>query len=310
MTRLYDRPYLLLTLASLFWSGNFILGRAMRAEIPPVGLAFWRWTGASLIVMGLAWPHLRRDGAVLWRHWRIVVLLSAIGVASFNTLVYTGLQWTPAINAFLMQSIMPVLIVAMSYLFFRDRISALQGMGVLLSLAGAVAIITQGRLETLRALQFNRGDLLVFVAVVSYAGYSALLRKRPPVHPLSFLAITFILGALMLVPLYLWETLTVRAVRINPPTLLTIAYVAIFPSTVSYFCFNRGVELAGANRAGLFLHLMPLFGGVMAVLFLGEALRWYHGAGIALIVLGILLATRPTVRAAAGARGRPTRINR
>lgn len=293
LRRLYDRPYLLLTLASLFWSGNFVLGRAMRAEIPPVGLAFWRWAGASLIVIGFAWPHLRRDWPELWRRWKIVLLLAAIGVASFNTLAYTALQWTPALNAFLIQSTMPVLIVAMSYFFFGDRVNGAQALGILLSLAGSVVIIAQGDLERLRNLAFNRGDLLIFIAVIFYAGYSALLRKRPRIHPFSFLAATFILGALMLIPLYLWEHVQVRAVTANLPTFLSILYVAIFPSTLAYLCFNRGVELAGANRAGLFFHLTPVFGGTMAILFLGESFRWFHALGVPLILLGILLATRP-----------------
>ncbi|NUQ38846.1 MAG: DMT family transporter [Caldilineales bacterium] len=291
LRRLWRRPYLLLTLTALFWSGNFVLGRAMRAEIPPVGLAFWRWTGASLLVIGFAWPHLRRDWPVLWRHWKIVTLLAAIGVASFNTLAYTALQSTPAINAFLIQSTMPVLIVALSYLFFRDRVSGRQTLGILLSLVGSIVIIAQGDLEMLRSLAFNRGDLLIFIAVISYAGYSSLLRRRPAIHPLSFVAATFILGASMLIPLYLWEHVRVRAVTPNLPTLLSILYVAIFPSVLAYLCFNRGVELAGANRAGLFFHLTPVFGGGMAILFLGESFYWYHGLGVPLILLGILLAT-------------------
>jgi drug/metabolite transporter (DMT)-like permease len=290
--QIYNLPYLLLTLAVFFWSGNFILGRAVRAEVPPIALAFWRWAIASLLVAGVAWPHLKRDWPAVRTHWPMLLLLSVVGVASFNTLVYSGLQSTIALNAFIMQSMMPVLIVFMSFVLFHEKISRLQGAGVAFSLTGALTIISKGSWQALRALSINRGDLLIFIAVVCYAGYSVLLRKRPAIHPLSFVAVTFSIGSLLLLPLYLAETLAGRPVQFNATTLLAISYVAIFPSIVSYLCFNRGVELAGANRAGLFLHLMPVFGSIMAIAWLGESFEWFHAAGIALIILGILMATR------------------
>jgi drug/metabolite transporter (DMT)-like permease len=143
----------------------------------------------------------------------------------------------------------------------------------------------------LRSLSFNHGDLLVIAAVVCYAGYSVLLGRRPRTHPLALLAVIFWLGTLILLPLYLWETLTVAALHVSPANLMVIAYVMVFPSIVSYLCFNRGVELVGANRAGLFIHLMPVFGSLMAVVFLGEVFYWFHGLGILLIGAGIYLAT-------------------
>jgi drug/metabolite transporter (DMT)-like permease len=289
---LYHAPYLLLTLAVFFWSGNFILGRAVRAHIPPVALAFWRWTIASLLLSVFAWPHLKRDWKMVTRHWLILTIFSFLGVASFNTLVYTGLHWTIALNAFLMQSMMPVMIVALSFLIFREKITRLQTIGVALSLAGALVIIVQGNLNLLLSLSLNQGDLLIFIAILCYAGYSVLLRRRPVIHPLSFLWVTFILGSLFLLPFYAWETVAIRSIRFNRSTLLAIGYVSVFPSIVSYFCFNRGVELVSANRAGLFIHLMPVFGSIMAMAFLGESLRWFHGVGILLIASGILLATR------------------
>ena len=289
---LYNLPYLLLPLAVLFWSGNFVIGRAVRADVPPVALAFWRWTGAFLVVIGFAWPHLYRDWPVLRRHWAIVSLLAFLGIGTFNTLIYTGLQWTIAINALLLQSLMPVLIVLFSFLLFRDRVTWLQAAGIAISVVGAFTIIVQGDVNVLRSLSVNRGDLMVFVAVALYAGYSVLLRKRPPLHPLSFLAATFLLGALMNLPFFAWESLAGRPVQLNRPTLLAVGYVMVFPSVVSYLCFNRGVDLVGANRAGLFIYLLPVFGSIMAVLFLGERFSWYHGLGILLIAGGIVLATR------------------
>jgi drug/metabolite transporter (DMT)-like permease len=289
----FDLPYLLLTLAPLFWSGNFVLGRAVHEAVPPVGLAFWRWVGAFLLVLPFAWPALRRDWPALLRHRRMLLLLSFLGVAAFNTLVYLGLGFTSALNALLLQSAMPVLILAMSFLLFRERVTPLQGFGVALSLTGAVAVITRGDLAALATLALNPGDLVILVAICCYAAYSALLRRRPPVAPLTFLAATFGLGATMLLPAFLLEQAFVRTMSAAAETLLAVAYVAVFPSVLAYFCFNRGVELVGANRAGVFIHLMPLFGGAMAVLFLGEAPRPAHAIGIALILAGIALAARP-----------------
>jgi len=291
VSKFYDFPYLLLILAVFFWSVNFIVGRAVRLDVPPVGLAFWRWSGASLLIIFPALRHLRHDWKQARKHLPIVLLLSATGVAVFNTLVYIGLQQTIVINAVLMQSMMPVLIVGMSFLFYREKIYRLQALGIALSLSGALSIILKGDPSLLGSLSINQGDLLVFIAVICYAGYSVMLRRRPAIHPLSLVAITFVIGSAMLLPFYLWESF-VRPMHWDATTVGAVCYVAIFPSIISYICFNRGVELVGANRAGLFLHLMPVFGSIMAIAFLGESLRWYHGTGIGLIALGIVLATR------------------
>ena len=290
--RLYDLPYLILPLAPLFWSGNFILGRAVRASLPPIGLAFWRWFVASVIISGLALPHLKKDWSVIRLHWKIVLFLSTLGIAGFNTLVYSGLQFTSAINGVLMQSALPVFIVMQSFFFFHERIHAVQGLGIFVSLCGAVIIITQGDVKVLTGLSFNVGDLLILVAVICYAAYSAFLRKRPQLHPFSFLAVTFFTGTAVLLPLYLWEHCTRQTMPLTSVTLFSVAYVAIFPSILAYLCFNRGVELLGANRAGLFIHLMPVFGSIMAIAFLGERFKLFHALGIILILFGILLATR------------------
>lgn len=289
----FDRhPYLLLTLAVLFWSGNFIVGRAIHDATPPVTLAFVRWSLATLLVLPLGWRHLRQDWPRLAGHWPITLLLSLLGIAAFNALAYAALQWTEAINAFLMQSVMPVLIVALSFVFFGERITGRQLGGVAVSLAGAAVIILRGEWRTIASLAVNQGDLLMLIAVIGYAGYSVLLRRRPPIHPLSFVTVTFTIGALLLAPLVVWEMLAGERIEFSLATALAIGYVAVFPSIVAYLCFNRGVELVGANRAGLFIHLMPVFGSLMAIVFLGESFHGFHAVGIVLIACGIFLATR------------------
>ena len=292
VTKFYDFPYLLLILAVFFWSVNFIVGRAVRLEVPPIGLAFWRWSVASLILFFPALRHLKRDWKQARKNIPVILLLSATGIATFNTLVYMGLQRTIVINAVLMQSMMPVLIVAMSFLFFKEKIYGLQALGIALSLCGALSIILKGDPSLLGSLSVNHGDLLIFIAVFSYAAYSVMLRRRPAIHPLSFVAITFGIGSAMLLPFYLWESYAIRPMHWDATTVAAVCYVAIFPSIIAYAFFNRGVELIGANRAGLFMHLMPVFGSIMAIAFLGESLRWYHGSGIGLIALGIVLAAR------------------
>lgn len=296
--KIKDRPYLLLTLAVFFWAGNFILGRAFHSDIPPIALAFWRWLGASIIITWPAISHLKSDLKPIMNSWPSILLLSALGIASFNTLAYSGLQYTQAINAFLIQSLMPVIIVVFSFVFFREKINRVQLFGILVSLFGAVMIIARGDWLTLFSLTVNRGDFLVTLAIACYAGYSVFLRKRPKVHPFSFLFVIFWLGTLIILPLYLWELLEVGGMEIKTTNVLVIGYVMIFPSIISYLCYNRGVEMVGANKAGLFIHLMPVFGSIMAVVFLGEVFRWYHIVGVLLIGAGIFLAThRRTVLA-------------
>lgn len=292
IVRLLDRPYILLVLTVLFWSGNFILGRAVHADVPPVALAFSRWAGAFLILIGFAVPHLRREWPILLRHWHMVVFLSAIGIAAFNTLVYIGLGATTAINALLLQSALPVLIILFSYLIFGERTGPLALCGIALSLGGVVTILTAGDPLAVARLAPNAGDVLVFVAVACYALYSALLRRRPAVHPLSFLAVTFGIGAAMLAPFWIWEMASGAVMRLDRTTLLSVGYVAVFPSVLAYFCYNRGVQQIGANRAGQFIHLMPVCGSLLAVLILGEAFRPFHVVGMALCFAGIVLATR------------------
>ncbi|MCC2657890.1 MAG: Drug/metabolite transporter permease superfamily protein [Panacagrimonas sp.] len=290
----WSTPALLLIVSTLCWSGNFVLGRAMHEHVPPIGLAFWRWTGALLLVVGFAAPHLRRDWTALWTEPLRLVLLSFLGVASFNSLVYLGLNTTTATNAVLLQSVMPLMIFLASYAIYREAVQPVQVIALAISLVGVTTIISHGSMAALLSLSLRPGDGWVLLAVVFYALYSVLLRRRPQVHPLSFLAATFALGALMLLPVYLAEHLAVRRIQVDGPTLASIVYVAIFPSVVAYLCFNRAVELAGPNRAGQYLHLMPVFGSALAALFVGERLAWFHWAGAGLIACGILLARKRT----------------
>lgn len=290
--RVWDQPWFLLLPAPLFWSGNFVLGRAVADAVPPVALAFWRWTLGALILLPFALPHLRRDLPELCRHWRIITVLTVPGIAVFNTFAYIGLAHTTALNGVMIQSCMPVIIVAMSFLLFRDTVTPLQGAGIAVSLTGALTLVSRGDPAALANLHFNVGDLWILAACVAYAAYTVLLRRRPAVHAFSFIIVTFVLGALMLLPFMVWEGMSGRPLPLTPTALAAIGYVAVFPSIFAYIAFNRAVLLLGANRTGLSIHLIPVFGSILAMLFLGERPHWFHAAGIALIAAGVVLATR------------------
>jgi drug/metabolite transporter (DMT)-like permease len=292
MERLWRTAWLLMLAPPLFWSGNFITGRAIRDTVPPLALAFWRWAGALAVALPLAWPHLRRDLPVLRRHWAIMVVLSASGVGAFNAMVYTGLQTTTALNGVLLQSATPLFILAWAALLFGLRPAARETAGILVSMLGVAVIAGEGSWSLLAALSVNRGDLWVLGAVASYAFYTALLRRRPPVHPLSFLVASFALGLIALAPFYGWELWAGRHIVPGWPAAAAIGYVAVFPSFVAYLTFNRGVELIGPARAGQYIHLMQVFGTLLAVTLLGESFHLFHAAGIGLIAVGLVLAQR------------------
>jgi drug/metabolite transporter (DMT)-like permease len=288
---LANKPRLLMLLPGLFWAGNAIVARSVAGHVPPVALAYWRWTVGAAIVLPLAWPHLRRDVPVMLREWPMMLVLSALGISMFNTCLYMAAQTTTAINIVMLQSSMPVVIVAASFLIFRETVTPSQGAGIAVSLLGALTLISHGDLAVLTHLDFKPGDLWMLAAVVSYAIYTALLRSRPQVHGLSFLFATFMIGALLLVPFYLGESLSGRPLPLTVTSALAIGYVAVFASILAYLAFNRVVEIVGANTAGLVAHLVPVFGTVLAVLLLGETLHVYNGVGIALIAAGVWLAT-------------------
>jgi drug/metabolite transporter (DMT)-like permease len=288
-------PYLLLVLATLFWSGNFVLGRAVTARIPPVGMAFWRWALALCVLLPFSWPHLRSQWPAIRGSWKVVLPLGVLGIGSFNTLVYIGLHETTATNAILLNSACPAFIVAISFALRSQTATPRQLAGIAVSLTGVGTIVCRGSLGNLLSLSFNRGDAWVIAAVLCWAFYTILLKKRPAgVHPLALLCALMGIGVACLAPLYAWET--ARGLRVSPDaaTAGALLYLALLASLAAYVFWNQAVEELGANRAGAFLHLMPAFGSLLAVLLLGEAFRYFHAAGIALILAGVTLAGTST----------------
>ena len=264
----------------------------MHAEIPPICLAFWRWSVALLILapFGLRLVYQQRN--LIRQHSRFMLFQALLGVTGFNTLIYLAMQSTTAINAVLVNSCIPVIIVVISWLVYHDRLSARQLIGVLISLSGVLLIIAKGEATALLQLSFNRGDLLVLAAAFVWAFYSANLRRYPQgLHPVAYLTGIILIGLIFLMPCYLFELQSGRTMQLNIPTVLTVGYVALFASVLAFICWNRAVREVGANRAGPFIHLMPVFSTILAIIFLDETLLSYHLKGIILVFTGITLTT-------------------
>jgi drug/metabolite transporter (DMT)-like permease len=293
MPRFLTNPYLLLTLTVLFWSGNMVLGRGIRADVPPMALAFWRWAIAFALTLPLALPHLRSQWPLLRKGWKNILVLGVLGVGCYNTFAYIALQYTVATNAVLLNSFIPIATIAISWAFLGKHLKRVEGFGVMLSLAGAVAIIARGDPAVLAGLHLNIGDVWMLGAVLVWAIYTVGLAWRPAgVHPMLMLAALTAVGLAFLAPAYAWELAQGRAMNVHWGSLASLAYVGIFPGFLGYVFYNRGVAEVGANRASLFIHLMPVFGTILSAVLLGEIPQWYHYAGIALIFAGIWLTTR------------------
>jgi drug/metabolite transporter (DMT)-like permease len=291
--RIKAHPFLLLTLTALFWAGNFVLGRAVKSSIPPISLAFWRWTLAFLILIPFSIPHLRVQWPLLKNNWRILSIYGVLGVTCFNTFVYIGLHSTTATNALLINSVIPILIVLLSHLLADTPVSCRQALGIAISLMGVLIIICRASMEVILNLQINRGDLWILTAVISWAFYTFLLRRRPAdVHPLSFLTSIVAIGLIPLSIMYAWELGQGAGFALDRPNITSILYVALFPSVLAFIFWNQAVREIGPNKAGLFLYLMPVFGAVLSAVFLGESIRAFHLIGMLLIFTGIHLTTR------------------
>lgn len=285
-------PYLLLTLSALIWSGNFVISRAMHNVIPPAGFVFWRWLVAVVVLSPIALPRLRREWPTVRANLQLICICGLFGVTLFNFLIYTAMHTTTAINAALVNSAIPVFIIMFARIFYGQSVTVRQHMGIALSLAGVATIILQGDLSRIGTLTFNRGDLLVLLAAVAWALYSIALRRFPQgLNPFLFLFCMAVCGLVFLIPFYALEIASGNLMTLNAGTVLSIGYVGVLASVVAFMAWNSGLRKVGAHVGGQFVHLMPAFSTLLAVIFLGERLRTFHIVGIVLIFAGILCAT-------------------
>ena len=289
---LNHQPYLLLSLTALFWAGNIVLARYVAGHLPPVTLTCIRWIGVFLILLPFALPHLKRDWPALRAKLPLMVLLSAIGFAFNNAISYWAMQYTQALNALLIQSSGPLFVALWSLVLFGVRLTWAQLAGIIISLLGVVTIILRGDLSALASIRLNKGDVMFASSLLAFGLYSALMPRRPVTHQLSLISFTVACGALLLLPFSIWEYSTGRTLKFDAITMATLAYVVIFPSTLAYLFFNRGIALIGPNRAAPFFHLVPVFGSAMAILLLGEQPRLFHLVGYVLVLAGVVIASR------------------
>lgn len=290
-------PYLLLTLTMLFWAGATVVGRGLRGDVPPVAMAFWRWAITLGLLLPLAAPRMRLQGRLLLHSWRTAVVLGLFGIGGYNTLAYVALQTTAATNALLINACMPIAIRALSRVVLGTRLRSLESLGVAPACAGVLAIVCRGDARLLAHLTFNRGDLWMLAAVLTWALYSVGLHWRPAeVEPALLLAALITVGLIVLAPVYAWEIWSGQVMHVEPGVLLGLGYTGLCAGFLGFLFYNRGVREVGANRAGGFLYLLPVFGTLLAAWWLGERPQGYHYAGIALIFSGIWLTTAAAPR--------------
>ena len=289
--------YLLLILASLFWSGNFIVGKAASTfEIPPFSLNFYRWLFAWLILLPFTYKELINKKNYILNNKVFFIILGITSITIFNSIVYYSLNFTQVISGVLMISTIPVMIMFISSLLNIEKTNIFQIIGVVLSLTGVVFIITKADLELIKNLDFNKGDLTMVIAMLSWATYSTLLKKKKyEISQITLLQVVITFGFIFLIPIYFIEMNMGYIIKLEKPFYLTLAYVVIFPGLASFFFWIKGIGLIGANRAGVFLHLMPIFGAIMAMIIFDEKFMFYHFLGAIFIIAGITLSNKKTI---------------
>jgi len=287
------RPYLLLALASLFWSGNWIAGRALADLVPPAALTFWRWAIALALLAPIVGPRLWAQRAVLGGHWKAIAVIGLLGGGLHNVLQYWGLHYTSATNGAILNALTPIIILALGAVLLREPFPRAAAAGSVVALAGTLAIVTRLDLDSLIALRINPGDLLVILSLLMLAGYTVALRWRPAgLDALSFLACFALVAEIPVGIAYAVEYAAGGRMILNATSVLGIAYVAVFPALLAYHFWALGVAAVGAPRAGVFLYLTPAFGALLAIAFLGERFGLHHAAGMMLILAGVTIATR------------------
>ena len=287
---------MLLVLTTLFWSGNFIVGKAASTfEIPPFSLNFYRWLFAGLILIPFTFKEILKKRNYILDNISFFIVLGITSITIFNSTVYYSLYYMQVISGVLMISTIPVWIMFISSILGIEKTNKFQIIGVILSLLGVLFIITKSDLEVIKNLAFNRGDLIMAIGMFSWALYSALLKKKKyEISQITLLEVVIITGLIFLIPVYILEMNFGKQIIIGKPFIFTLAYVVIFPGLASFFFWIKGIDIIGANRAGVFLHLMPVFGAIMAIILFDEKFMVYHILGAIFIIIGISLSNKKT----------------
>ncbi len=285
---------MLLVLTTLFWSGNFIVGKAASTfEIPPFSLNFYRWLFAGLILIPFTFKEILKKRNYILDNISFFIILGITSITIFNSTVYYSLYYMQVISGVLMISTIPVWIMFISSILGIEKTNKFQIIGVILSLLGVLFIITKSDLEVIKNLAFNRGDLIMAIGMFSWALYSALLKKKKyEISQITLLEVVIITGLIFLIPIYILEMNIGNQIELGKPFILTLSYVVLFPGLAAFFFWIKGIGIIGANRAGVFLHLMPVFGSIMAIILFDEKFMIYHLLGAIFIIAGITLSNK------------------
>ena len=291
--------YLFLFLSVLFWAGNFIVGKyASYYQIPPFSLNFYRWFFAWLILLPFTYKEIISKKNYILENYKFYILLGITSVTIFNSIVYYSLNFTQVISGVLMISTIPVMIMFISSILKIERTNIFQILGVICSFVGVILIITKANFDLLVNLDFNKGDLTMVIAMLSWATYSALLKKRKhELSQLSLLEVIITFGLIFLIPIYITEYSLGFEITLNKPFILVLIYVVLFPGLAAFICWIKGISLIGPNRSGVFLHLMPILSALMAMIIFKEKFMLYHLLGAFFILSGIILSNRKSTNA-------------
>ena len=294
ITEKTTKAYLMLVLATLFWAGNFVVGKiAFIENVPPFSLTFFRWLLVWVILIPFTYKEFFKLRRVILDNFLLLLLLGLTSVGLFNSFIYNALNFTQVINASLFNAVIPVAIILFGLLFKLEKTNKYQILGLIVSILGILSIITKLDLGILLTLSFNKGDILMIGAVITWGIYSAFLKKRKfEVSLLTLVHILCTFGLVTLVPQFLFEFSQGKTVIINDHLIYSLIYLAIFPSIGSYYCWAGAVSIIGANRAGIFLSLIPLFSTILAIIFFNEKFLFFHFIGSVLIILGLLLSNK------------------
>ncbi|MFZ1813973.1 MAG: DMT family transporter [Rhizobiaceae bacterium] len=287
-----SNPYFLLTLTAIIWAGNAVAGRMAVGHVSPFLLTALRWTIAVAILLTFSLPYLKRDIAEIRKNRLFLFLLGAIGFTCFNILFYLALNYTTAINVAIIQASMPLMVFALNFIIFSIRATLPQIAGFVLTMIGVALTVTHGDLLALASQTFNKGDLIMLVAVLAYGGYSVMLVRKPDIHWISLITVLGISALLASLPFAAWEALSGNMIVPDAKGMAIALYIAVFPAIVSQLLWIRGLDMIGSNRGGVFINMVPIFASGLAVLLLGERFHAYHAAAIVLVVTGVGLSQR------------------
>ncbi|WP_164525497.1 DMT family transporter [Siminovitchia acidinfaciens] len=286
-------PYILLILATMFWGGNFTVGKSLVSYVPPFTMSLIRWSMALIILLPLAWKELAQTKQIMIKHWKTLIALSLTGIVAFNALAYISVQYTTSINASLVNALSPVLIMLLSLYVLKEKMSKVQILGVFISLVGVIWIITKGKIDYLLSLTFNTGDMIMIFAVLAWAVYSVLMRASGTNLPkTATFFVTILIGVVILAPFAMWETYSLPSwEHLEAPQYLGLLYIGVFPSILSFVFWNKALFIIGPSKASIFLNFIVLFASIFSILFLNEKIYPAQVIGGLLIISGVVLTT-------------------